>query len=365
MSRWWLAMGLLACDNKSTTGSGGDAANDAAEEADDDGFLDGGPPTDADADGSAGGDGGRVDADGSVDLDGTDTGADDDEEDDDGAPGDGGSTDGGSSDTGTTDDEAVDTGLAADGGAVDVDPPDEGTDDDGAVIDTGVVSEGIVVDHMIAYWDGVYRDGEPATATEMGSDGVVVTIEPIFVVELRSDLYDDETPDEYMCRVTYLQEGAVSVVDFSGHDAWEGYAGMNFSIDLGATGPLSMDGSCSGTEFRGESIESALADLDLGFGWGPMNDALMADMSDGGLSGFLGDTHGVAYLKWNTGSGGTTVAQWNFFQVTPFISDDLLDSSGLFVSGVSDGLVPADGHYEMGLLYGVRIDPYILTFTAD
>ena len=69
----------------------------------------------------------------------------------------------------------------------------------------------------------------------------------------------------------------------------------------------------------------------------------------------LGDTPGVAYLRWAAGDEDQFTA-WGYFQVVPFESDDsdmviTMEDASQFVSGVRDSPEPADGYYLQETVY--------------
>jgi hypothetical protein len=75
----------------------------------------------------------------------------------------------------------------------------------------------------------------------------------------------------------------------------------------------------------------------------------------------MGDTPGLAYLRWASVDG-DELTEWGYFQVIPFADTDphtvdvpIEDVSG-FTSGVRDSATPFDGLYTMSTVYVLTYD---------
>jgi hypothetical protein len=135
-------------------------------------------------------------------------------------------------------------------------------------------------------------------------------------------------------------------------------------MDLGAVDP-EMTGDCDGAAaaFGMESISAAVEGQPWGYGFGPMTtdfeDELVEAM--GADYAAMGDTPGLAYLRWASVDG-DELTEWGYFQVIPFADTDphtvdvpIEDVSG-FTSGVRDSATPFDGLYTMSTVYVLTYD---------
>ena len=212
------------------------------------------------------------------------------------------------------------------------------------------------VDQLYLFWDGVYRDGEPATAaTFTDSEGEVQPLTTSFqFVWIDSTDYSQDN-DDYLCSLVY-DSASATVGDFSGMDgASDAY--MTYQLDLGALSP-EASGNCEGAaaNFGVASMEDVAQAQPWGWGYGPMTSDFEDELSDA-MDNYssLGDTPGVSYLRWKAGEDDMFTA-WGYFQVIPFESDEsdmviTVEDASQLVAGVRDSAEPADGYYMQETVY--------------